>query len=868
MHIRCPHCHNPIEVVADEAEEEVLCPSCGSSFRIEPDLTRSWRKDQLPTLEKFELIEAVGRGAFGTVYRARDTRLQRMVAVKIPRSGRLSTDEDAARFVKEARNAAQLRHAGIVSVHEVGHSDSFPYIVSELVEGVTLSDALTVRSFTFRDSAELVAKVADALQHAHDRGVVHRDLKPSNIMLAADDAPRVMDFGLAKRDAGEITVTVEGQVLGTPAYMSPEQASGQAHHVDGRSDVYSLGCILYELLTGELPFRGNQRMLLHQVLHDEPRAPRSLNDRIPRDLETICLKAMAKEAGRRYQSAQAVADDLRRYLSGKPIQARPVGRLERAWRWCGRNPVVAALTSAVALALTLGIIVSAYFAIEANRRTADALAERSRADRKADEARSNAAEAAKASALATDEARRATVEAQKAIRVAQFLAGLFQSSAPFQQGGFRFTGLGRKENSDPAKVTARELLDRGAQKTVAELQDQPDVQASLMDTIGNVYLGLGLTNQAQPLLIEALEIRRRLHPEPHLDTAASLLSVAILRYMQSDEEESIKLARESSALLTNLVGENDERTVNAKFMIGAAMMSGLEPGAEVPLRDVLQWRRAHLGNDHPETAAAMIYLAGSLVTANNLLAANALIDEASRAFMKNPFTKPLGLAVTEYQQARALLATKQPKAAADHTAKALAYFREFELDSHPLFDRIANRHVRTLIAAERFSEAITFCEEHLRHLRERGRQGSPTFPSAVLRLVNALLASGDLKNVDGAAILLHEMTQVNLASADACNALAWLRATSPEAPLRNGRQAVEFAEKACNLTEWKSAAEIDTLAAAYAEQGEFAEAVRWQTKALELAPSQLKDGIAERLQQYNSGQAYREKSPPQPVKTP
>jgi hypothetical protein len=182
-----------------------------------------------------------------------------------------------------------------------------------------------------------------------------------------------MDFGLAKRDAGEITMTMDGQILGTPAYMSPEQGRGDAHKVDGRSDVYSLGVILYQLLTGELPFRGNKAMLLHQVLHEEPKPPRSLNDKIPRDLETIALKAMAKEPGRRYGSAKEMAEDLRRWLAGEPILARPIGRIERAWRWTRRNPVPA-LVTACAVILFIGTSVSTYFAVTAYQEKSRALA--------------------------------------------------------------------------------------------------------------------------------------------------------------------------------------------------------------------------------------------------------------------------------------------------------------------------------------------------------------------------------------------------------------------------------------------------------------------------------------------------------------
>jgi serine/threonine-protein kinase len=305
----------------------------------------------------YDVLGVLGRGAMGVVYKARQRGLNRLVALKMILSGEHAGSNELMRFQAEAEAVAHLHHPNIVQIYEVGEEGGLPFFSLEFVDGSSLDKKVNGTPMQPKEAAALTQKLAQAMDYAHKNNIIHRDLKPGNVLIAEDGTPKVGDFGLAKRLDLESGQTRSGTVVGTASYMAPEQAEGRIRDVGPLSDEYSLGAILYELLTGRPPFKGSTFIdTLNQLRTLEPVPPMDFQPGVPRDLETICLKCLQKDAAKRYPSAGALADDLRRFLAGEPIVARPVGYGERLWRWCKRNPRVAGLTAAVIGLVLIGVI--------------------------------------------------------------------------------------------------------------------------------------------------------------------------------------------------------------------------------------------------------------------------------------------------------------------------------------------------------------------------------------------------------------------------------------------------------------------------------------------------------------------------------
>ncbi|MFO0902941.1 MAG: serine/threonine-protein kinase [Pirellulales bacterium] len=542
--------------------------------------------------DRFELRERLGAGAFGTVWRAWDRKLSRDVALKMAHRTLVDAPD---KFLREARATARLQHPHIVRVLDVGETAEGLFIVREFVAGRTLSELLRCERVEAARAVEWCRRLADALDYIHAKGCIHRDLKPQNVLIDEQDRPFLCDFGLAKSNVtAAVTQTRTGDVLGTPAYMAPEQARGESHLVDPRSDIYSLGVILYQLLTGELPFRGSFERILIQVLRDEPPRPTQLNPKIPIDLATICLKCLEKEPESRYASARALADDLERYAEGRPVAARPLGTARRALRWSRRNPALAAAWAACAAlggALVVGGVVS-YLNLADSWRAERILRQQAEVARE----------------QAEQQAERARVESRISDQVTRFMETVFATSDPI---GRRMAG-----GSLPAgeHVTARQLLDHAASRIDSELGGQPRVQARLFDTLGDVYRSLGLFEEAEKLFTRAAlcfdeSAAADAHSLSAVDRATHALRLGRLRQAQGRYAEAEELYRDAAREHALLFGADSLESAEVSFHRGLAELEQRRPFVAQPyFESTLRIRRKLLDDSDRQVLLAQLAL--------------------------------------------------------------------------------------------------------------------------------------------------------------------------------------------------------------------------------------------------------------------
>ncbi len=562
-------------------------------------------------LAGFRVLSVLGAGGMGVVYEAEQSAPRRRVALKLLRPG-LFGAERLRRLHTEAEALGRLDHPGVARVWASGTADVQgavqPWLAMELVRGERIDRWCALCAATREERLELLARVCDAVQHAHERGVVHRDLKPANVLVEAGGRPRVLDFGLARLVGPDLErttlVTATGELLGTLAYMSPEQALGDSFRVDAQSDVYALGVLGYELLAGRRPLELETTALCdaaRRIEHEEPPSLGALDPALAGDVEVIVARAMAKEKWRRYESASALAADLRRFLAHEPIRARPPSRAYRARRLVRRHRAAFA-----ALALVLGVL-----AAGATTSTLLWLRVRSEAARNAALAERSRDEARTAEALRERTAR----EARNASETLAFLEALLSPEAGAE--------------GTPRVLTARELIERAARRVPDALQAEPGVRARLLGALGKACIGLGHRQRAEPLLEEAEALARTVHGAGSLEHARLLHQLANCRAQGTRAAEAARDLRAALAVVQRELGPESDEAATLQNDLGIALGSLGEPDEAIALfRESLRVHELHWGKDHRRTDPAKVNLAGVLLSVGRLPDAEALLRDA------------------------------------------------------------------------------------------------------------------------------------------------------------------------------------------------------------------------------------------------
>ncbi len=594
---------------------------------------------QRPTaIGRYRVLRLVGEGGMGAVYEAEQEQPRRTVAVKVVKLA-WAGKESVRRFEQESQALGRLQHPGIAQVFEAGVADtgfgSQPYFAMEFIRGRSLLDYAVANRLGTRARVELLIKICEAVQHAHQRGIIHRDLKPGNILVTDDGQPKILDFGVARiidSDAAVTRQTDLGELVGTPAYMSPEQMQADPLELDARSDVYSLGVVAYELLAGRLPYEvtRNVHQAARVVREQEPLPLGAVKREYRGDLETIARKALEKDKTRRYATAWELAADLGRYLRDEPILARPPSSAYQLRKFVRRHKALAVATLSVCAVLVTATAVSTQEAVRASRAQRAALAERDRAAAAERNATGERDRALRAEQAATSQRNRAVEEARRAdtqTAVAQAVSDFLQNDLLAQASARSQSGPDRKPDPD---LKVRTALDRAAAQVAGKFDSQPVVEAYVRYTIGIAYCDLGLPAQCQPQLERAVQLRRRVLGDEHPDTLRSMNQLALLYAEQAKyaAAEALLTAALNAKRRAKTVADQDTLSIMNSLALLMTRGRGDHARAARLFAEVLDGDRRVLGPEHFETLMALNNLAAQYVNLGKFSEAEALYRQA------------------------------------------------------------------------------------------------------------------------------------------------------------------------------------------------------------------------------------------------